>query len=118
MNVLHEKLIHRVDAPSIVPAAMVAEIASYREAVCACWRYRRDEHRTHVTLAEMTGMKPSHLSHYLNPNSCDKSGRPLREMPAKYLTDFEIAAGNTFVTQWLAMQSKLTILESMIAEAA
>ena len=111
---LQLRLFGRIDAPSVVPAVEVAKIRSYREACIACWVNRRVMGMTQATLAELTGMRPSHISDYLCTDSQDKRGDDRREMPAKYLTAFEVAAGNTFVTQWLAMQSKLTVLESLM----
>lgn len=110
----------RVDGPSVVPHVVMMQVKSYRAAVCLCWMHRRTKAMTKATLAEFTGMRPSHLGDYLSLAECDKRGRELREMPAKYLPAFEALMGNTFASQWLAMQSKLTILESIIpaAEAA
>jgi len=118
MGQLELKLLGRLDAPAVVPQGVVAQVKSYREAVCLSWIHRRTKGMTKSTLAEFAGMRPSHLSDYLSLAEKDRRGHDLREMPAKYLPAFEAITGNTFATQWLAMQSKLTILESMIAEAA
>lgn len=107
-------LLGRLDGPSVVPAAEVAKITSYREAVIACWINRRVSRMSRATLCELTGMRPSHVSDYFNPVGVDRRGHELRDMPAKYVPAFELAAGNTFVSQWLAMQSKLTVLESIV----
>ena len=115
MSQLELKLLGRIDGPSVVPADEINKISSYREACVACWLHRRVKSMTKATLAEVTGMHPSHLSDYLNPSGVDGRGRDLREMPGKYVPAFEHAAGNTFVSQWLAVQSKLTVLEAMIA---
>lgn len=61
-------------------------------------------------------MRPSHVAEYLSEVDTDEKGRERREMPAKYLPAFEEAIGNSFATQWLAMQSQLTVLEAQIAE--
>jgi hypothetical protein len=107
------KLLGRIDAPSMVPSTAIAEIETYREAVIACWLHRRSKSMTRATLCELTGMRPSHVSDYLSLDLVDRKGRELREMPAKYVPAFERATGNTFVSQWMAMQSKLPVIGSM-----
>jgi hypothetical protein len=110
------KLLGRIDGPSVVPTAAVEQIKTYRDAVIACWMYRRVKGMTVASLCEQTGMRPSHVSDYLSGSEKDAKGKDRREMPAKYLPAFERVAGNTFITQWLAMQSKLTVLESISAD--
>jgi hypothetical protein len=106
----------RMDAPSVVPMGQIAKIKTYRDAVLHSWANRRVQNMTQASLAEQTGMRPSHLADYLAANDVDEKGRDRREMPAKYIPAFEKAVGNSFASQWLAMQSQLTILEAMIAD--
>lgn len=113
MQQLQLPLIGRIDAPSVVPAAAIARIATYREAVRAGWMNRRVTGMTRATLAAMTGMRPSHISDYLCAEEMDSRGRERRDMPAKYIPEFDAAVGNTIVSQWIAMQSKLTVLEAL-----
>lgn len=102
----------RLDAPSVVPDSMVKTCQSYRDAVRLCWALRRVKAMTSLTLAEAAGFPTNHRSDYLS----DDEDR--RELPAKYITSFEAVSGNTAITQWLAKQSKLTILEELQARAA
>lgn len=118
MSQLELRLLGRIDAPSMVPKAEIDKINSYTEAVIASWVNRRIRDMSKSALAGQTGMRASHLTDYFNPRRIDSKGRELREMPAKHIPLFEAATGNTFVSQWLAAQSKLTILELLIAEAA
>ena len=104
-----------VDGPGAVPAADVAKLRTYREAVVACWMHRRVRGMTQATLAERTGMRPSHISDYLSSATTDSQGRERREMPAKYLPAFEAAAGNTYVTQWLMAESQRAVQEALAA---
>jgi hypothetical protein len=116
MDQLELRLMSRIDAPSVVPVDAVARIKTYRAAVIACWLYRRIKGMTNASLCEQTGMRPSHVSEYFNPCETDKRGRELRDMPAKYIPALERAAGNTFVSQWLAAQSELPIdVDSILA---
>ena len=69
-------------------------------------------------MAELAGMYPSHVTDYLCDTDTDRKGRERRDMPAKYIRDFEAITGNTFVSQFIAHQSKLTILETMLMQAA
>ncbi len=91
--------------PRLVDLEVVDACPSYRDAVRACWEFRTRPQMTRRLLASEVGLYPSHLTDYL-------SGDPAkREMPAKYINDFEIACGNRMVSQWLARRSNLTILE-------
>jgi hypothetical protein len=114
MSQLQLCLLGRVNGPSVIPVAEIEKIKTYREAVIACWLHRRVRGMTNATLCQITGMRPSHLSDYLSPSEVDKRGNERRDMPAKYIPAFELVAGNTFVSQWLATQSHLTILESIV----
>lgn len=116
MNTTEIKLMPRLDAPSVVPMSIILEIRSFRDAVRAAWRNRRVKNMTRSTLCERTGMRPSHVADYLSDLDVDESGRELRDMPVKYLPAFEEAVGNSFASQWIAMQSQLTVLEAQIAE--
>lgn len=109
-------LMGRIDGPAVVPTAAVKLVQSYRDAVRSCWMHRRSKGMTKATLAELSGMYPSHVTDYLCDTDTDRKGRDRRDMPAKYIKDFEAVTGNTFVSQWLAHQSGLTILEAMIAD--
>lgn len=106
-------LISRLDGPSVVPPVEIAKITSYREACRMCWVHRRVQGMTKARLAEVTGMRPSHISEYFSPDLFDTNGRELRDMPGKYVKSLERVAGNTFISQWHAMQSNLTVLESI-----
>jgi len=110
------KLHERIDGPAVVSAVNIRGIKSYREAICFGWEHRKIKNMTQATLAEMTGMRPSHLNEFLAKGDVDEKGRLRRDMPAKYIPAFERAVGNSFASQWLAMQSQLTILEAMIAD--
>lgn len=102
-------LFARLDAPSVVPDSYIKCCTSYRDAVRLCWALRRVKKMTTLTLAEQAGIPSNHRSDYLS-DSPEK-----REMPAKYIRAFEYVCGNTAVSQWVAMNAKLTILEEMQA---
>lgn len=108
-------LLQRLDAPSVAPMSLVMKVKTFREACRAAWA-ARPKNMTTATLCQMTGMRPSHATEYFKDAETDHKGRELRDMPAKYLPAFEEAIGNSFASQWLAMQSQLTILEAQIAE--
>lgn len=117
MAQLQLSLLGRVDGPGAVPVEEVAKLQSYRDAVVACWMHRRVTGMTKRTLAELTGMRPSHVTDYLAAEPLDSKGRERRDMPAKYLPKFQAAMGNTFVTQWLDDESRRAIEESLAAAA-
>lgn len=116
MPLLKITFMPRSDAPAVAPASLLAKIKSYRGAIRVSWQMRIIQNMTQAGLCERTGMRASHVSHYLSEQEYDEKGRELRDMPAKYLPAFERAVGNSFTSQWLASQSQLTILEAQIAE--
>lgn len=116
MSQLQLSLMGRIDAPAVVPQGAIKQIQTYRDAVRASWANRRSKGMTRQTLAELTGMYPQHVSDYLADSEHDRKGKERRDMPAKYIKEFEAVTGNTFVSQWLANQSGLTVMESLIAD--
>jgi hypothetical protein len=109
---LELRLMGRLDAPSVVPDAHIKACQSYRDAVRLCWALRRVKAMTTLTLAEAAGFPANHRSDYLSDNE------ERRELPAKYIKAFEAVAGNTAISQWIAMGAKLTVLEELQARAA
>jgi hypothetical protein len=87
---------------------------SYREAVRLAWNLRGLQQMTRQQLATEAQLTPQHVSDYLAPD--DNAGR--RDLPAEAISRFENVVGNTLVSQWLARQSKLTVLEEMQATRA
>jgi len=75
------------------------------------WDKRRVENLTKAQLAAHTGLPPQHISDYFAQD--DKPTR--RDLPGKGLTKFEEFVENTLVSQWIAAQSKLTVLEEIQA---
>lgn len=106
----------RLDAPAVAPTSIIQMITSYRLAVHVSWKMRSIVNMSQRGLCERTGMRPSHLSHYLNDAEVNERGIPYRNMPAQNIPEFEKAVGNTFITQWLCAQSMLTVLEAQIAD--
>lgn len=102
-------LLCRLDGPSVVPEQYVRACQTYREVVRLCWRLRRVRAMTMLTLAERAGFPSNHRSDYLSDNE-DR-----RELPAKYIKAFEYVCGNTAISQWIAMNAKLTVLEEVQA---
>lgn len=98
--------------PALVDVELVNACRSYREAVRACWDRRTRRALTRRGLAEAAGLYPSHVSDYLS------SDDNKRDLPARKINDFEIECGNRFVSQWLARQANLTILEQFIDRRA
>lgn len=109
-------LLGRIDSAKAIPHSEVAKVKSYRDAVRLCWLHRRVKGMKKNMLSELTGMYAQHITDYLCDADTDKHGKQRRDLPAKYIKEFEGVTGNTYVSQWLALQSGLTVLESMIAE--
>ncbi len=92
-----------------VPPEVVMRVTSYRQACRLAWKLRRTR-LTQRTLAELAGLYPSHVSEYFSLHG-DR-----RELPARYVAAVEAVLGNTVISQWLAQQSKLTVLEELQAQ--
>jgi predicted transcriptional regulator len=111
-------LLVRAGAPSAAPYQWIRYAKTYRQAVRLAWKFRVDQGMSKATLASLAGLYPQHVTDYLHED--DKPKR--RDLPADKVADFERVVGNSIVSQWLAAQSKLTVLEqvqaSSFAEAA
>lgn len=113
MEQMQLRLMCRLDAPSVVPPQHIASITTYREAVQFCWRARRVRNMTRAQLAETAGLYPPHVTCYLNDSS-----KRQRDLPGERIRGFQLACGNTAVSQWLALQAQLTVLEELQAGRA
>jgi transcriptional regulator with XRE-family HTH domain len=99
--------------PRLIDQEIVLACKTYREAVRACWDMRTRRNLTQRALAEAAGLYASHVSDYL---ATDADNR--RDLPARHINAFEIECGNRFVSQWLARQANLTILEQYMDRRA
>jgi plasmid maintenance system antidote protein VapI len=97
----------RCAGPALVDPDLVACAETYRQAVRLCWALRCVPGMTLRSAAEHCGIHVPHMSDYLAAD--DLPGR--RDMPAGYIVALQQVAGNTAITQWLALQSQLTIAE-------
>ena len=111
MDQLEFPVLMRLDGPAVAHPYYVKRCKSYREAVRTCWAMRRVHHMTQRQLAAEAGLRPQLISDYLNPDDAPYR----RELPAELIAAFESVAGNSLVSQWIAAQSKLTVLEEMQA---
>ena len=100
------------EGPKIVGPDVVAQCKTYRDAVRKCFELRTRTRMSLSVLAEESGCYASHMSDYVSSNP------EKRELPAKHIADFEVACGNRLVTQWLAAQAHVTILETFIQARA
>jgi hypothetical protein len=114
MEQLALRLMGRLDGPSTAPTALVSQAKTYRQAVRLAWISRRIHYATQRQLAAEAGLYAPHVSDYLNTD--DKPTR--RSLPAEAIAHYETFVGNTIVSQWLAAQAKLTVLEEMQATRA
>ena len=118
MSQLQLNLLARIDAPSVVPSDQIGSVKDYREAVRLCWAHRRSSGMTRKTLSEITGMRACLIVDYLDASALSRNKVERRDMPAKYIKVFEAVCGNTFVSQFIAYQAQLTVLESLSMRAA
>jgi hypothetical protein len=97
--------------PRLVDDSVVQACKTYREAVRVCWQLRTVRNMTKRGLAQDAKLYASHVTDYLSESPTK------RELPAKCINDFEIACGNRVISQWLAAQAQLTIMEQFIPAA-
>ena len=93
----------------VVPPEVVMGVRSYRHACRLAWKLRAVRNLTRRTLAESCGLYTSHVSDYFSLHE------QRRELPARHIAAVERVLGNTVISQWLAQQSQLTVLEEMQA---
>ena len=98
------------EGPRLVDMEIVDACRTYREAVKACWDLRTRRNLTFRQLAEEGELYASHVSDYVSKRDSKRS------LPAQHINGFELACGNRFITQWLARQARLTILEQFIEQ--
>ena len=91
----------------VVAPEVVMGIKSYRHACRLAWRLRFVRNLTRRTLAEVAGLYTSHVSDYFSVHDNH------RELPARHIAAVEAVLGNTVISQYVAQQSKLTVLEEM-----
>lgn len=107
-------LMARLNGPAVVPVDLIRQCRTYRDVVRLGWQLRRVHHMTQRQLACEAGLRPQHVTDYLNAD--DKPTR--RSLPAECIAAFEAVVGNTAVSQWLAWRATLTVLEEMQAMRA
>lgn len=111
MDQLEFPLMGRLDAPSAAPTHWIRRAKTYRQAVRMAWSLKRVSYMTRAQLAYEAQLYPQHVTDYLHED--DAPAR--RDLPADAIARFESIVGNTLVSQWIAAQSKLTVLEEMQA---
>ena len=103
-------MFHRLEGPAVLNPSVIEQITDFHTAVLVCWARRRDQSEgAQSACARYCGIQVSHMSSYLS----EKDGR--RDLPAKYIKAFEVWCGNSAISQFLAMGSRLTVLEEMQA---
>jgi DNA-binding transcriptional regulator YdaS (Cro superfamily) len=93
----------------VVPPQVVMGIKSYRHACRLAWKLRQVRNLTRRSLAEQCGLYTSHVSDYFSMHE------HRRELPARHVAAVERVLGNAVISQWLAQQAQLTVLEEMQA---
>jgi len=94
----------------VVPPSVIVGIKSYRHACRLAWKLRRARNLTRRALAERCNLYTSHVSDYFSVHETR------RELPARHIAAVEYEMGNTVISQWLAQQSQLTVIEELQAQ--
>ena len=104
-------LLTRLEAPSVVPVELIRTARTYRQACRLAWALRRVRNMTYRQLAAEIGVPYQHVGDYFNPDD-----NPMRrDLPGDAVRATEVTLGNTAISQWHAMLSKLTVLEELQA---
>lgn len=93
----------------VVPTEVIASLPTWRHACRLAWKLRQPRNLTQRTVAELVGLYASHVSDYFSRHA------NRRELPAKYVAAVERVLGNAVMSQWLAHQAELTVLEELQA---
>jgi hypothetical protein len=100
----------------VLPPEIIMSLKTYLHACRMAWRLRRPR-ITQATLAELVpDLYQSHISDYFAVQPTTSKGQARRELPAKYIGLVESAFGNSVMSQWVAQQGRLTVLEEMQAQ--
>lgn len=91
----------------VVPPEVICGLPTYRHACRLAWKLRHPRNLTQRTVAEHAGLYTPHMSDYFS------QAEKKRELPARHVAAVEHVLGNTVISQWLAHQCKLTVLEEM-----
>ncbi len=92
-----------------LPPQAIDGLTDYRHACRMAWKLRQIKGMTRRTLAELSGLYPSHVSDYFSVNESK------RDLPADRIAAVEAILGNTCISQYLAHCSGLTVLEEIAA---
>lgn len=93
----------------VLPSQAIDGLTDYRHACRLAWKLRRVRNLTKRTLAECADLYAPHVSDYFSV----RENR--RDLPADCIAKVEKVLGNTAISQFLARQSELTVLEEMQA---
>ena len=96
----------------VVPTQVVMGLKSWRHACRMAYKLARRQGITQAHLAQLTSLYKSHISDYFSVHE------NRRELPARCIAEVEAVFGNTVMSQWIAQQSALTIVEEMQATQA
>ncbi|WP_322069938.1 XRE family transcriptional regulator [Paraburkholderia bannensis] len=102
-------------APRFLPDELIAQCASFRDAVWLAWENRVVRNMTKRTLAEQCGLYAPHVTNFINEQAFDSKGKKRADLPADKIHEFELVVGNQVVSQWLIHRAELTLLEVVIA---
>ncbi|PRZ51198.1 hypothetical protein BX589_12039 [Paraburkholderia fungorum] len=100
-----------------VPAELVAQCKTYRDACRLAWEWREVENMTKLSLAERCGLHACFVTDYFNELPKDRRGRRRRELPADYVDAVEEVLGNNAISQYLNRKKGFRIWEEVKALA-
>lgn len=98
-----------------VPAEIVNQFSTYREAVIWCWANRPQsglvDPKDQSLFSFHSGMHPPHMSRCVNTLT-----KAPMDLPPDFINEFEAYTGWRGITQYIARQSRVTLMEEMIEQ--
>lgn len=93
-----------------VPPVVIDRLGGFRHACRLAWKLRANRRLTKRQLADDCGLYYSHVTDYFSVHEAR------RELPARHVAAVERVLGNAVMSQWLAHQAQVTLLEEMQAQ--
>lgn len=103
-----------LEPPAVVSNWYVSKCKTFRQACRMAWQMRRVRNMTYEMFSAYGGFTRQHVGDWFNKD--DKPTR--RSMPAHCIAQSEAIVGNKLISQWVAVQCGLTVLEVIQLEMA
>jgi hypothetical protein len=94
---------------------LIEQCATYREACALAWKHRAFPGMTVTYLGAVCDLYQQHVSDYFHASERDPKGRRRRELPAHRISVVQAQLGNGAISQWLARDMGVRLVEEFFA---